>query len=146
MICPFDPFKQGRHFYSFTSRCDQDRELQLDDKATKIVLNAVGTMDDVNGRLLAFLDYVAGKPSDDEYIQKLDEAVKKARANKEWRLEYMTQRMRDLENQEIGADKKERDIIENMLRRGKGTEEIADLCGCPLSLVKEVEQSMLVVS
>ncbi len=45
-----------------------------------------------------------------------------------------------------GADKKEREIIENMLRRGKSSEEIADLCGCPLSLVKEVEQSMLVVS
>ena len=26
-------------------------------------------MDDVNGRLLAFLDYVAGKPSDDEYVR-----------------------------------------------------------------------------
>ena len=146
MICPFDPFNQGRHFYSFTSRCDQDHELQLEDKATKIVLNAVGTMDDVNGRLLAFLDYVAGKSSDDEYVQKLDEAVKKARANKEWRLEYMTQRMRDLENQEIGADKKEKEIIENMLKRGKSTEEIAEFCGFPISLVKEVEQSMLVVS
>ena len=122
----------------------------MEDKATKIVLNAVGTIDDVNGRLLAFLDYVAGKPSDDEYVQKLDEAVKKARANKEWRLEYMTGRMRDLENQEIGevrgADKKEREIIENMLKRGRSIEEVADLCGCPISLVKEVEQSMLVVS
>ena len=28
-------------------------------------------MDDVNGRLLAFLDYVAGKPSDDEYVRVL---------------------------------------------------------------------------
>ena len=45
-----------------------------------------------------------------------------------------------------GADKAKRDIIENMFRRGKSSEEIADLCGCPLSLVKEVEQSMLVVN
>ena len=39
MICPFDPFKQGRHFYSFTTRCDQDYELQLGDKTAVIVLN-----------------------------------------------------------------------------------------------------------
>ena len=45
-----------------------------------------------------------------------------------------------------GADKKEREIIENMLKRGKSSEEIADLCGCPITLVKEVEQSILVVS
>ena len=102
MICPFDPFKHGRHFYSFTSRCDQDHELQLGDKATTIILSAAGTMDDVSDKLKAFLDYVAGKPSDDEYVQKLEAAVKKAKANKEWRRDYMTARMRDLENQEIG--------------------------------------------
>ena len=55
------------------------------DGTTKIVLNAVETMDDVSGRLKEFLRYVAGESSSDEYIQKLDDAVKKARANKEWR-------------------------------------------------------------
>jgi len=55
------------------------------DGTTKIVLNAVGTMDDVSGRLKEFLRYVAGESSSDEYIQKLDVAVKMARANKEWR-------------------------------------------------------------
>ncbi len=53
----------------------------------------------------------------------------------------------ELEQSEArGADKKEREIIENMLKRGKSAEEIADLCGCSISLVKEVEQNMLVVS
>ncbi len=102
MICPFDPFKKGRHLYSFTNRCDQDHKLQMGDKTTKIVLCANGTKKDVGGGLKAFLDYVAGKPSDDGYVQKLEAAVRKARANKEWRREYMTAGMRDLENQEIG--------------------------------------------
>ena len=47
------------------------------DGTTKIVLNAVETMDDVSGRLREFLRYVAGESSSDEYIQKLDDAVKK---------------------------------------------------------------------
>ena len=37
-----------------------------------------------------------------EYIEKLEDAVKKAKANKLWRKEYMTLEMRDLENQEFG--------------------------------------------
>ena len=53
----------------------------------KIVLNAVGTADDVDPKLRAFLDYVAGKSVDDEYVKKLDAAVMKAKANKEWRKE-----------------------------------------------------------
>ena len=48
--------------------------------------------------LIEGIDYVAGKTVDDEYVKKLDEAVRKARANKEWRREYMTLMMRDLEN------------------------------------------------
>ena len=55
------------------------------DGTTKIVLNAVGTKDDVSGHLKEFLRYVAGESSDDDYVKKLDDAVKKARANKEWR-------------------------------------------------------------
>ena len=76
-------------------------------------------------------------------------AVKKARANKEWRREYMTLMMRDLENQEIGIEKgkaeEQRDRIANMLKRGKTPEEIADFCNYPIEQVKQVEESLLVV-
>ena len=105
MICPFDPYKQGRHFYSFTNRCDQDYELPMGDRTTVIVLNTDGVMNDVSDKLKAFLDYVAGKPSDDGYVQKLEAAVKRVRANREWRREYMTLQMRDLEHEEIGEQK-----------------------------------------
>ena len=82
MICPFDYYGEGRHMYTFTNICKQNPELEMGDGTTKIVLNAVGTMDDVNGKLKAFLDYVAGKSVNDEYVSKLDAAVRKARANK----------------------------------------------------------------
>ena len=66
MICPFDQYGKGRHIYTFTNRCKEDHDLEMGDGTTKIVLNAVGTMDDVSGGLKAFLDYVAGTPVDDE--------------------------------------------------------------------------------
>jgi len=45
---------------------------------------------------------VAGKKSDDDFVRKLEEAVKKAKKNREWRHEYMTLLMRDQENLEKG--------------------------------------------
>ena len=146
MICPFDPFGQGRHFYSFTGRCDQDHDLLFGDKTMSIVLNAVGTMDDISDKLRAFLDYIIGKTSKDEFIQKLEEAVQKARANKEWRYDYKMTMMRDLLNQDIGEErgrkKRDREKIEEMLRKGKTPEDIVDFCGYPLELVKSVQNSM----
>ena len=50
----------------------------MDDGASTIFLNAEGTMDDISVELKLFLDYVAGKKAEDPYIDKLDEAVKKA--------------------------------------------------------------------
>ena len=117
------------------------------DGTTKIVLNASSIADDIDPKLRAFLDYVVGKPSEDEFIGKLEEAVKKAKANKLWRKEYMTLEMRDLENQEIGekrGEKKgEKNIILKMLKKGKSPEEIADLCDITISEVQAIQDEEL---
>ena len=150
IICPFDQYGLGLHRYTFTNRCSQATELEMGDGATKIVLNAVGTADDIDGGLRAFLDYVAGKPSENPYVQKVDHAVRLARGNKEWRKEYMTLKMRDLENQEVGIQigrkqgraERDREKIAEMLQRGKSPQMIAEFCNYPILLVQEVEQSL----
>lgn len=101
-ICPFDLFHKKRHIYTFESTCKEDSSILLEDGATKIFLNAKGTLDDVSEELKAFLDYVAGKKSEDTYVKKLEEAVKEAKKNREWRHEYMILLMRDQENIEKG--------------------------------------------
>ena len=142
MICPFDQYGLGLHKYTFTNRCHEAKGLEMNDGTTKIILSAVGTADDIDTKLKAFLDYVAGKGVSDDYTERLEEAVKKARLNKEWRKQYMTMMMRDLENQEIGGDKEKRRNIMAMLRKGKTPEEIADFCDYPLELVLAVQKSM----
>ena len=96
-ICPFDAFHQGRHIYTFENLCKEDHNIALEDGAVKIFLNADSKMDDVSKELAAFLDYVAGKETDDSFVKKLDDAVKRAKKNREWRHEYMTLLMRDQE-------------------------------------------------
>ena len=116
-ICPFDQFGMGRHIYTFENICREDTDIFLEDGTTKIFLNAKGTMDDVSPELKAFLDYVAGKKPADPFVDELEEAVKNARKNREWRREYMTLEMRDRENLEIGREEGRREgaILERIL-------------------------------
>ena len=51
------------------------------------------------------MDYVAGKMPDDSFVRRLEDAVKEAKKNREWRHEYMTLLMRDQENTEKGIEK-----------------------------------------
>ena len=101
-ICPFDIFAKGRHIYTFENICTEDKGVSLGDGTVKIFLNTNSQMDDVSKGLRAFLDYVAGKVADDAFVRELDDAVKKAKTNREWRREYMTLLMRDQENLEKG--------------------------------------------
>ncbi|MCM1251661.1 MAG: Rpn family recombination-promoting nuclease/putative transposase [Clostridium sp.] len=104
-ISPFDIFGKGKHIYTFENICKEDTSITLKDEAVKIFLNADSSQDDVSKELKAFLDYVAGKESEDDFVQRLEEAVKEARKNREWRHEYMTLLMRDQENMEKGMER-----------------------------------------
>ena len=114
-ICQFDIFDAGRHIYTFENICKEDKNIPLGDGAIKIFLNADGKMDDVSRELKAFLDYVAGKKSEDSFVKRLEEAVKAAKKNREWRHEYMTLLMRDQENIEKGIQQGIRQGIEQSI-------------------------------
>ena len=101
-ICTFDLFGMGRHQYTFENRCREDHGILLGDETVRMFLNTEGTMEDVGSDLKAFLDYVTGRKSDHRFVRMLEEEVKKAKQNREWRREYMTLLMRDQENIEKG--------------------------------------------
>ncbi len=118
VICLFDYFEMGLHRYTFTNRCHEVDGLELGDGTTKIILNAVATADDVQGRLKAFLDYVAGRDADDDFVKRVDAAVDMARQNSGWRREYMMLNMRDLENQEIWYEQGHEEGVEQGIEQG----------------------------
>lgn len=89
-ICTFDPFGKGRHIYSFENYCTEDKDIALGDGAYTVFLNTKGKLDDVSPELKRFLDFLGNNEvSEDSYIKALDEKVKEAKANTEWRREYM---------------------------------------------------------
>lgn len=107
-ICLSDLFGKSRYMYTFENVCKEDSEVILNDGAKKVFLNADGKNGTVSKELKAFLDYVAGRPSEDIFVKKLKRAVEKAKKNREWRHEYMTLLMRDQENQKIGEKRGEK--------------------------------------
>ena len=114
-ICPFDLFGTGRHKYTFKNFCAEEPKLELGDGTGKMFLNAKGTQEDVSGNLKAFLDYVAGKKSDNDFVKRLDEEVREARKNREWRHEYMTLRIRDFDNWEMGNENGRYSSLDSLL-------------------------------
>ncbi len=153
LICPFDVYGLGLHKYTFKNLCVEHPELEMGDETEKIVLNTNGTADDVDEKLKNFLDYVAGKTVDDEYVKKVDEAVRKARQNREWRKEYMTLFQRDLENREVGREegRKEgkiegvqegrKELILKMLEKGQTPEQISSLTDITVEAIKSIEKA-----
>ena len=104
-ICLEDIFGHRRHINTFENLCKEDSSISMGDETTKIFLNTDSDMDDVSKELKAFLDYAAGKTTNDTFVQELDKAVKEAKQNREWRHEYMTLLMRDQINVEKGIEK-----------------------------------------
>ncbi len=89
-ICAFDPFGKRRHMYSFQNYCTEDKEIALGDGAYTVYLNTKGRLNDVSPELKRFLDFVGkNKVSEDAFIKTLDQKVREAKENTEWRSEYM---------------------------------------------------------
>ena len=145
-ICTFDPFGEGRHIYTFCNTCQENTALTLDDDAVKIILSTKGTMNDVSPEMKRILDYIDGKGASDKFTEELEEAVRSARQNERWRLDYMTleyeYRQRYLEGKEEGreegrAEGRER-TIQKLHERGESIQFIADIVELDEEEVKRV--------
>lgn len=140
-ICAFDPFKKDSYMYTFQNTCKEVENLTLGDETKKIFLNAKSA-NKATPKLRAFLNYVAGKESDDAFVRRIDEAVKKVKDNEKWRMEYMTLLVRDQKNIEkgigLGRNQRDTEIVINMNRKGVSKSLIAELAGLSEEKVDEI--------
>ena len=123
-ICPFEPFHEGRHMYTFRNYCTEDKDIELQDGTVKLFLNTKGTMDDVEPDVKAFLEYVDGVMSPDEFVQEIDEAIRNVKAQESERVRYMTYTLKLKEERKIGHEAGFREGMEKGMEKGlqKGTQ------------------------
>ena len=79
-ICREDIFGEGLYKYSFNT-CLELENLKLDDGAYKIVFNTQGTKGDVCENILAFLNSIEGKSSDNLLVKKLEAAAEEIKGS-----------------------------------------------------------------
>ena len=96
------------------------------------------------------LDYIDGKGASDEYTKQLEEAVRSARKNESWRLEYMTleyeyrQRYKEglKEGEETGIAKTNERSIRKLYERGESIASIAEFVELDEEAVKRIIETM----
>ena len=117
-ICPFEPFHEGRHMYTFRNYCTEDKDIELQDGTVRLFLNTKGTMDDVEPDVKAFLEYVDGVMSPDEFVQEIDEAIRNVKTQESERVRYMTYTLKLKEERKIGHEAGFREGMEKGLQKG----------------------------
>ena len=93
-ICTFDLFGKNGYIYTFENRCVEYPDLRLGDDAIKVFVNVNGKDDShISSELKELLTYIRTSKIPDKcvnpLINNMDEALRKARSNEEWRKEYM---------------------------------------------------------
>ena len=142
-ISPEDVFRRGRHIYTFENRCIEDLDFALDDGSRKVFIcgGSAGCEDEViSPRLSAFLDYIAGKLTDDPFVERIDTAVRDAREHVEWRSEYMNILLRDQEKYKEGLREGRDNVLFQMLTNGMSPEDISRYTSVPLKDVLEARE------
>ena len=89
-ICTFDPFGEGLPKYTFTNVCKEKNDLQLGDDAIKIFINSKGIASGETPRLKELLKYIEDGKANGSLTRMIEDEVKIARMNKNWRTQYMT--------------------------------------------------------
>ena len=104
-------------------------------------------MDDVTPEMKKLLDFIDGKEPEDDFTRALDEAVRSARKNEKWRLDYMTLQMNYQEKYEQGIEQgMEQEKIESAMRMledgGLPLEKVALYSGLTLEQVLEIGKEL----
>ena len=88
-FCTFDYLGKGLSVYTFKTTCCEDTAIALEDGITKIIINSKAATQEKNAKLKVFLEYMNGKVSDDEFIQRLERRIQEVKANEALRRAYM---------------------------------------------------------
>ena len=119
----FDPFGRGYAKYSFQNLCKEDRELYLKDGTEKIFYNCAADPEKVPENLRELYDYIRTGKVEGDLSRRIDEAVRMARKNEEWRSEYMKELLHDDDVREEGRAEGESQLVKlinSMIAGGDG--------------------------
>ena len=166
-ICKDDPFETGEKdekgkekyyglpCYTFRNICEENPEVNLNDKSLKVVYNASAYEQEKDKRVRDFLSYVFnGQAGEDDFTNRLEAIVKKLKDNDVFRSDYAAMNLHDWDltqrAEEVGREKglaegARNNAIENaknMLREGDSPEKVSRCVGLSLQEVLELQTNL----
>ncbi len=88
-ICPFKLFDGEQQIYTFKNYCKENKEIELKDDVTKILVSTKGKKDkSVNADLEALFAYINGDKVDNPLVNMIDDRVKYIKNQEEERTMY----------------------------------------------------------
>jgi len=138
-VCTGDPFGEGLYKYTFTNRCIEVPDLELNDGTMKVFLNTKGSKGDVSKELKAFLSFVEkstvqnAATINDSYVAQLSAKIENIKRDEEIGGAFMTieEKMEELARDKMqeGAEAKATEIARKMKTEGFGIDQIVKLTG-----------------
>ena len=111
-ICPFKLFDEARQIYTFKNFCEENKNIQLEDEATKIFISTKNKKEKkLNANLEAFLEYVNGKMPDNSFVKEIDETIKYIKKDEKERDKYMKEHLLVMDSKRLG---KEQQAVEDI--------------------------------
>ncbi len=123
-LCPFSMFSGKRHLYTFRNVCLEDKDIELNDGTSKVFLCSEGELDDVVDDIKAFLDYMKGLPTADDFVKEIDSFIKEIKVKEEERVSYMTYEMKMREAHDDGKEENRVETALEMLKDSMSIDKI----------------------
>ena len=152
-ICVFDFFEHGNYVYTFKKCCLENRELELPDEATTMILNTKGTHGDISKDIKSFYDYVNNHIVTTDFTKQIDDEISYLKLDTKVRREFMLMEARLLDERREGiAEGKEIGLVEGeakeklatakrMLAKGcYSLDDIAELTNLSLADVEKLKE------
>ena len=89
-ICMYDPYGKDFVRYTFSNFCHEDKDLELGDFSSKVIINSIGNKGGFSHEVCNFLDYVNTGEAKDEFTKKIDAEVVLQRSDEDKAVWYMT--------------------------------------------------------
>ena len=98
----FDFFEQDNYVYTFKKCCLENRELELPDEATTMILNTKGTHGDISKDIKSFYDYVNNHIVTTDFTKQIDDEISYLKLDTKVRREFMLMEARLLDERREG--------------------------------------------
>ena len=118
-FCPFDYLNAGLPMYTFRTVCTQNAHLQLPDGTTKVILNSKASGKEKNPELKAFLEYINGKKSENEFVTELEQRIAEIKDNDQRRHDYMIMTAFEADAKRMGRLEGRREGIAQGIQQGE---------------------------